>query len=123
GPREPTGPYGVRRRDRSSVASSATESAMPSARLWLRLSPGRDVSTARSAVAPRRPPRSSNVVGGAAGDPRTRAGLVLPDRALRPLAAGGAAVLPQPRRDLEGQRATECRPVRPTLQRVVTHRR
>ena len=108
---------GVRRDDRSAVAPAAPERRVPGRRMRLRCRPRRDVSAALPAVGPRRPTRPAPVAGRPADDQAAAAGCHLPDRSLRSVAAGGVAVLPQPRQHLEGQRATRHRRLRPRVRR------
>ena len=93
------------------------EPAVPGARLRLRLCARRNVRAARAAMGTRRPPRPGRVAGRTAAGQAARRGRDLPHPALRALAAGDLAVLPNPHQHLEGERATRHRRVRGPLRR------
>ena len=83
----------------------------------LRTRPQPDVSAALPAVGPGRPTRPRGLAARPADDPAVATGGQLQDRLLRVVAAGGVAVLPQPRQHLEGQRTTRGGGLRPRVRR------
>ena len=98
----------------AAVASAAAQPAVPRRRLRLRVCPPGTVRscTPGTGTAPGGPTSTAGCTTRRQID-AARPGRIVPDPALRAVAAGGGSVLPLPRQHLESERATRHRRIRP----------
>src|SRR4029077_9702015 len=124
GPRSPPGPGRLRRDHRCPVASAAAPPTVPRRRLRLRGCPPGTLRAARPALAPRGSARTRQLAAQPSGSDAARTGRIVPDPALRVVAAGGGSVLSLACQHLESERATRHRRIHPAVRRYPgAHRR